>query len=210
MAKKIYCIKIGKKTGKFYSWDECKSNVSGFKGAIYKSFTTEEEADIYLSGVQNLQAETVNTTNTSEQEFNLLETAIAYVDGSYNIATEEFSCGVLILYKEEQVEISKKYYDKELSSMRNVSGEVMGATEAIKYCIENKIPNLKIYHDYQGVASWANNEWKTNKEGTRAYKEFCDKSREKLNFSFVKVKAHSGDKYNDIADLLAKKALGLA
>ena len=31
----------------------------------------------------------------------------------------------------------------------------------------------------------------------------------KIDIKFVKVKGHSGDKYNDIADKLAKKALGI-
>ena len=35
---KYYAIKEGKKKGIFTSWDECKEYVSGFKGAVYKSF----------------------------------------------------------------------------------------------------------------------------------------------------------------------------
>ena len=31
----------------------------------------------------------------------------------------------------------------------------------------------------------------------------------KLDISFVKVRGHSGDKYNDMADELAKKAAGI-
>ena len=30
-----------------------------------------------------------------------------------------------------------------------------------------------------------------------------------VSFRFVKVKAHSGDRFNDMADLLAKKACGV-
>ena len=43
---KYYAVYKGK-TGEpkiFTSWDECKKEVIGFKGAIYKSFTTKEEA----------------------------------------------------------------------------------------------------------------------------------------------------------------------
>ena len=38
---------------------------------------------------------------------------------------------------------------------------------------------------------------------------FYNSVKEQLEVIFVKVKGHSNDKYNDIADLLAKKALGL-
>ena len=42
------------------------------------------------------------------------------------------------------------------------------------------------------------------KKGTKEYKKFYDSIKDKLNIKFVKVKAHSGDKYNEEADRLAK------
>lgn len=46
-------------------------------------------------------------------------------------------------------------------------------------------------------------------EGTKAYKAFYDGIKDKLHVRFIKVKGHSNDKYNDMADMLAKEALGL-
>ena len=60
-----------------------------------------------------------------------------------------------------------------------------------------------------GIAKWCTGEWKTNKDGTIAYKKFYDKIRKKVDITFEKVKGHSGDKYNDLADKLAKKACGI-
>ena len=40
MAKKFYAVKKGHKKGIFESWDECKKNINGYSGAIYKSFKT--------------------------------------------------------------------------------------------------------------------------------------------------------------------------
>ena len=51
--------------------------------------------------------------------------------------------------------------------------------------------------------------WKTNKSGTIAYKEYFDSIKDSVNVRFHKVKGHSGDKYNDMADELAKEALGI-
>ena len=45
---KFYAVKNGKKTGIFSTWDECKEQVFGFKGAIYKSFKTLSEAEAFL------------------------------------------------------------------------------------------------------------------------------------------------------------------
>ena len=93
--------------------------------------------------------------------------------------------------------------------MRNVAGEIMGAKAAMEYALQQGIKSLIIYHDYEGIAKWCLNEWKTNKEGTKKYKEFYDSIKDKIQIQFVKVKGHSNDKYNDMADRLAKDALGI-
>ena len=46
-AKKYYAIKVGRKPGVYSTWDQAKAQVSGFKGAIYKSFPTLEEAQAF-------------------------------------------------------------------------------------------------------------------------------------------------------------------
>ena len=93
--------------------------------------------------------------------------------------------------------------------MRNVAGEIKGAEAAMRYAIEHEIPRIAIYHDYEGIAKWPLGLWKTNKEGTRAYKAFYEEAREKIDIRFVKVTGHSGDTYNEMADRLAREALGL-
>ena len=41
------------------------------------------------------------------------------------------------------------------------------------------------------------------------YVEFVNNIKDKIKVNFIKVKSHSNDKYNDLADMLAKKALGI-
>lgn len=41
---RFYSVANGRSTGVFRSWEECKSLVDGFKGARFKSFSSEEEA----------------------------------------------------------------------------------------------------------------------------------------------------------------------
>ena len=45
---KFYAVKEGKKPGIYMSWDECKEQVNGYSGAVYKSFTNEEEAKAFI------------------------------------------------------------------------------------------------------------------------------------------------------------------
>lgn len=47
--KKYYAVAKGRKTGIFNSWDECKEQVDGFSGAVYKSFESESKAKRYIS-----------------------------------------------------------------------------------------------------------------------------------------------------------------
>ena len=135
------------------------------------------------------------------------ENAVAYVDGSYNNNTKEFSYGVVMFHDGSEVRMSEKVDDRELAEMRNVAGEIKGAEAAMQYALDNGVKKLVIYHDYEGIASWCLGHWKTNKKGTIAYKEFYDKIKDSVDVQFIKVKGHSGDVYNDLADTLAKSAV---
>lgn len=196
--RKFYAVRKGKKTGIFNTWDECKEQVNGYSGAEYKSFTLKEEAEGYIG--LNKSIDKVNYDNRVE----------AYVDGSYEHSIREYGSGVVIL-KNNNVEktYSTKGKKESLVSMRNVAGEIEAAKIAMNYCLDNNIENLILYFDYEGIEKWCTGVWKTNKEGTIEYKKFYDSIKSKLNVEFVKVKAHSGDKYNEEADKLAKAAIGI-
>ncbi len=49
-AKKFYAVKVGRQTGLFTNWADCKAQVQGYSGAVYKSFPTLQEAQQYLWG----------------------------------------------------------------------------------------------------------------------------------------------------------------
>lgn len=72
--------------------------------------------------------------------------------------------------------------------MRNVAGEILGAQVAMKMAVEQGAESLTIVHDYQGIASWCTGEWKTNKEGTKAYKAYFDSLKDKLIIHFKRSK----------------------
>lgn len=196
MAKKFYAVRKGYKNGIYETWDECKAQVIGFSGAVYKSFPTLNEAEAYMNN------EVANGNNVTAE-------AVAYVDGSYDLKTKRFSCGVVMFHEGDEHHLSESFDDAELAEMRNVAGEIKGAEKAMQYCLERDIKSLNIYHDYEGVAKWCTGEWQAKKTGTKAYKTFYNIASEKIQIQFIKVKGHSGDKYNELADQLAKKALGL-
>lgn len=209
MAKKYYAVRAGRTTGIFTTWDDCRAQVIGFKGAEYKSFPTMQEAQDFLNRTA-LEKPKPDGPSEGQPPPEEQDKAVAYVDGSYNSHTREFSCGAVLFYRGEKILFSKKYNDSQLAEMHNVAGEIKGAEEVIRHCLEHEIPALEIHHDYEGVGKWAQGVWKANKPGTQAYAAFCREAGKRLPVTFVKVKGHSGDVYNDLTDQLAKKALGLA
>lgn len=216
MASKYYAVKEGRNIGVFGTWDECKAQVDGYSGAVYKSFKTLDEAKAFIGiTVQG----SLDKNDGKKQGLGKVECidniscvngeAVAYVDGSFNVTTNEFSYGAVIFYEDKEVHLKEKFDNEELATMRNVAGEIYGSMAAMQYAIDKGLKKVKIYHDYEGIAKWCQGLWKTNKAGTMAYKAFFDEAKEKIDIEFVKVKGHSGDKYNDLADKLAKEALGI-
>ena len=116
---------------------------------------------------------------------------------------------MVMMHGEDELHFFKKFEKDDMSDMRNVAGEIEGSMAAMKYCIENGIKSISIFYDYEGIQKWCNGDWKAKKEGTKRYVEFYKDASRLVDVDFIKVKGHSGDKYNDLADELAKKALGL-
>lgn len=50
---KFYAVAKGKNIGIYDNWDKCKINTNGFSGAIFKSFKTKKEAELFM--LQNTQ-----------------------------------------------------------------------------------------------------------------------------------------------------------
>ena len=147
-----------------------------------------------------------------EELFERINTdCIAYVDGSFEKNSGVYGYGVVFIEKDGSIE---EYFnsgkEESYQSMRNVSGEILGALKAAALAMEKDYSSLAIFHDYQGVASWAIGDWKCNKEKTIEYREKMLEYQKKLKISFHKVLAHSGDYFNERADELAKKAVGIS
>lgn len=224
MAKKYYAVRKGLTPGIYLTWADCQKNISGFPGAEYKGFDVIEEAAAFLEAGPEYRSgrkrgaadvagrnDSLGTELSTGQEFpgGQNPEAVAYVDGSYNVATGEYACGVVLFHKGHTEYFSRKFSDSERATMRNVAGEIEGSMCAMNYCLEREIPSLAIYYDYEGIEKWCTGAWKANKEGTIAYRDFYRKASQLVQIQFVKVKGHSGNKYNDLADKLAKQAIGI-
>lgn len=196
MAKKYYAVKKGRKTGVFSNWADTQKVISGYSNAEFKSFTTLEEADNYL----NNTAEKIDTNNP--------ELLCAYVDGSFDKATKRYSYGV-VLIKDNNVltTLANSDNDSDYADSFQIAGECFGALNAIKWAINHDYNHIAIFYDYLGIEMWAKGNWRANKPVSKDYVAHFKKLAAKIKVDFVKVKAHSGIEYNELADQLAKDAL---
>lgn len=128
---KVYAVKQGRQTGIFDTWAECQEQIKGFSGAVYKSFTSREDAEKYLGIGDGLtqnylfeQPELSEPVQKSSDFMDYLETdtCVAYVDGSNT--DSRVGSGVVMIFgsateKEEAV------------AVRNVAGEINSAMIAM-------------------------------------------------------------------------------
>lgn len=203
--KKYYSVLNGRNTGIFESWEECRSEVIGYKNAVYKSFENVEDARKFM---MNDFSDEKHTNEDIEERIKSLQDCemIAFIDGSYSNKEKIYSLGAIIFTKDEKIEYKKAYND-EFCRMRNVAGEIKSAFYVMKYARKNNIRKLDIYYDYSGLENWAISNWKTNNKLTKAYKELYNEVSKTVSISFHKIKSHSDNEYNDAADKLAKEAI---
>lgn len=164
---------------------------------INKSFTKTRQAD--PNDIEAMEDYKVLKENE----------VIVYVDGSYNDVYGEFTYGAVIInHKGEIVELSGIGDQEEdaLKSTRNVAGELKGSLKAIDVAQKLGYNKVYLHYDYEGIEKWCTGKWAANKVGTKLYQDKMNLFLRVMDITFIKVKGHSGVKYNEIADALATRA----
>ena len=220
--KKYYAVKKGRKTGVFESWGECEEQVKGFPGAEYQSFSTKKECLAYLAGEEpapekpkaRAKKDLAYYLEESRENFDFSslpeDTMVAYVDGSFDVGTGRYAYGIALLTRKDGLQTKADVGDNpEAASARNVAGELSGTMQAAKIAAQNGYRKLIIHHDYTGIAAWYKGQWKAESYCAVNYLKFMKKLPPTLSITFEKVKSHTGVPLNEVADLLAKGALGI-
>ena len=66
-----------------------------------------------------------------------------------------------------------------------------------------------VYIDYIGLIHWYEGTWSARNILSQTYIKMIREYQKVIDINFVKVKAHTGDEWNEYADNLAKKSIGI-
>ncbi|MCF0224063.1 MAG: viroplasmin family protein [Fibrobacter sp.] len=188
MAKsKFYAIKSPTESKIVTTWSECEALVRGVKGVLYKSFGTQSEAQNWIDGVVPPVPSGIRI----------------FVDGSFSPDCPY--AGWSFVVTEDDVEIMRASGVTEFQAeCRNIDGEVTAAYQAMRW-LDSHDKNGVICHDYEGISRWAKGEWRANSNIARRYVVEVMPYLHRVQFE--KVAAHTGVKWNELADELAKDAV---
>ena len=188
--QKYYAIKTPNESKIVMTWAECEKLTHGVKGVLFKSFGSRAEAEAWISGMEAPVPDGIRV----------------FVDGSFS---PDFpKSGWAFVVTENDVEIARgsgiTAFDAE---SRNIDGEVMASFQAIRWLDSNDKTGT-ICHDYEGIARWAKGEWQAKSNIAKRYVAAAQPYLHRV--SFEKVEAHTGVKWNELVDKLAKEAIARA
>ncbi len=134
-------------------------------------------------------------------------TLVVYVDGSYNKETGVYGSAAILIHDDE-VLAQKSTNGCKMNSMWNIAGEIAAAALGVRMAEEYMPDHLIIRYDCEAIAKWPTGQWQIKNDFAHQYVKYMHRKRP-FDISYEHVKAHTGDKYNEMADSLATKAAGM-
>ena len=206
----FYAVHKGLKIGIYYNWSDCKIQINGFKGAIYKKFSNLEDAQYFLEH-GNIENTTDNQVNDNIDFQSYID---VYTDGSLIRKNGYIGCGYGIYIPKFNIRISTELYENKT----NNRAELKAIIDTINLLKLKNESNIRIHTDSQYCILIYGKTGIKFKE--KQFKNVINKdlviealeSKNNVNLLFNHVKAHTGTNDdvhylgNDIADNLANIA----
>jgi ribonuclease HI len=142
------------------------------------------------------------------------DTACLYVDGSYNIKNNKIGYGGVLIDSERRGSKAWKFsnweYDEEGTNfLKNIYGELRATIMGLELVSSKGYEEVNLYYDYLGIEKYGNMEWSTDLEFISLYTNRMRQLKSKIRINFIKVTSHTGNKYNELADKIAKEACNI-
>lgn len=219
--KKIYAIFSGRHPGLYKTWDEASVQITGFKGAKYKSFKQENDAITWLreciiSATEPVDENIVNlvkanndlvTQSTSMES----DTVIIYTDGGASPNPGIGGYGIVLMKGRLRKELSAGY-----EYTTNNRMELLACIVALRALKESS--NVKLHTDSKYVVDsiskgwakgWQKKGWRKSDGKTAENIDLWKQLLELIaiyDVEFVWVKGHAGNVENERCDVLANQA----
>lgn len=196
---KFYAVKNGRQTGVFTTWEECQKQTSGHRNATFKSFSTREEAEMYVKGERTLK---------------VADQCSIFTDGSHQRAEDYLGIGAWCRYEDESYELSMKvdrvlldsYGVPKESACSNPTAELVAFTEVLRrFKGRELLKPVVFFSDFIGVKNWMEGSWKATEPHIVAILREAKLLKETIkgDINIEWVKGHSGNEANEQADRLA-------
>ncbi len=223
--KKVYAVKRGRTTGLFTSWDECRAQVDGFPGAIYKGFASPQEAQAWLFGPEEMaslfdeepparppmKAPAPRLESSPKHEDSPADFTV-YTDGSC-LRNPDGPGGYAAVIVDERTGATRELSGGEPSTTNNRM-ELRGGLEALRALPPHSTVDFYTDSQYMKNAftrywlrNWKRNGWRTatgepvkNQDLWRALDEAFQAHRVRFHW----VKGHAGNPLNERCDALAR------
>lgn len=128
-----------------------------------------------------------------------------YVDGSWMAGSVGFGLVVLV-DGEPRFEACGPIAEADTAGTRQVAGELFATGHALNWCKAQGYTQVHLHYDYYGIEKWATGAWKAKQPITQRYRDFVQGAG--LRITWHKVVAHSGNRWNEHVDQLAKRGAG--
>jgi ribonuclease HI len=188
---KVYAVKSGRQTGIFTRWEDVSPLVTGYSGAIFKSFSTLEEAKSYLNLCEG--------TTTPK--------LIVYVDGS--CSSKEGGYGGLFLQNGKVIRVMSGPVP--IYPCTSQKAELFAIKMAIEQIDQEAIIRTDSIYSIKSLTDWINrwlqNGWIASTGRPVENRELIEEIYYLLqtkSITFEHVRGHQGEVYNEMVDQLAK------
>lgn len=210
----FYAVAKGHNVGIYNFWNDCKEQVIGYKGAVYKKFATEQEAEDYILNCNSSDTEIYDNIY-SKFDDDMVDYFV-YTDGScYKNGQINAISGIGIFFAENDNRNTAKIIN---IGNTNNSAELVAIIEAYKLIITDLLSSKKICiitdSDYsiKCATSYgekcAKNNWNKNIPNKNLVQHLYNIYTTNDNLKLKHIKAHTNN--NDIHSQGNKKADELA
>lgn len=152
-SKKYYVVWNGKNKGVFKNWKDCKTQIDGFQGAEYKSFTSKEEAEIAFT-------KTYNEYKGKDTKKPVIDKKLLTEIGNPNLTSISVDAACsgnpgLMEYRGVHTKTKKQLFlQGPFEEGTNNIGEFLALVHGLAYLQKEKQFTLPVYSDSRTAIAW--------------------------------------------------------